>query len=78
MTAYATQCAHSRSMRTRSACEVGIRKAARALESETAWFAFGIGLIIDEVLSVGDEAFQKKWSLRMEEFRRQGLTGWCT
>ena len=31
-------------------------------------------LIIDEVLSVGDEAFQRKSAARMEEFRQQGAT----
>jgi ABC-2 type transport system ATP-binding protein/lipopolysaccharide transport system ATP-binding protein len=31
-------------------------------------------LIIDEVLSVGDEAFQKKSGTRMQEFREQGAT----
>jgi ABC-type polysaccharide/polyol phosphate transport system ATPase subunit len=31
-------------------------------------------LIIDEVLSVGDEAFQRKSAARMQEFRDQGAT----
>ena len=31
-------------------------------------------LIIDEVLSVGDEAFQRKSAARMQEFRSQGAT----
>jgi ABC-2 type transport system ATP-binding protein len=31
-------------------------------------------LIIDEVLSVGDEAFQRKSATRMQEFRDQGAT----
>jgi ABC-type polysaccharide/polyol phosphate transport system ATPase subunit len=31
-------------------------------------------LIIDEVLSVGDEAFQHKSAARMEEYRQQGAT----
>jgi ABC-type polysaccharide/polyol phosphate transport system ATPase subunit len=31
-------------------------------------------LIIDEVLGVGDEAFQKKCHTRMEKFRRQGAS----
>ncbi len=31
-------------------------------------------LIIDEVLSVGDEAFQRKSSARMQEFRQRGAT----
>src|SRR5258708_33964318 len=31
-------------------------------------------LIIDEVLSVGDEAFQKKCMERMRRFREQGVT----
>jgi len=31
-------------------------------------------LIIDEVLSVGDESFQRKSSARMQEFRNQGAT----
>ena len=31
-------------------------------------------LIVDEVLSVGDEAFQRKSLSRMEEFRRKGAT----
>lgn len=31
-------------------------------------------LIIDEVLSVGDEAFQRKCEMRMESFRRNGAT----
>ena len=50
------------------------RKTARAPELETALFAFGIGLIIDEVLSVGDEAFQKKCMERMRRFRERGVT----
>jgi ABC-type polysaccharide/polyol phosphate transport system ATPase subunit len=31
-------------------------------------------LIIDEVLSVGDEAFQRKSAGRMQEFRQRGAT----
>jgi ABC-2 type transport system ATP-binding protein/lipopolysaccharide transport system ATP-binding protein len=31
-------------------------------------------LIVDEVLSVGDEAFQRKSAARMQEFRQQGAT----
>jgi ABC-type polysaccharide/polyol phosphate transport system ATPase subunit len=31
-------------------------------------------LIVDEVLSVGDEAFQRKSGARMQEFREQGAT----
>ena len=31
-------------------------------------------LIVDEVLSVGDEDFQKKCALRMDHFRRSGVT----
>jgi ABC-2 type transport system ATP-binding protein/lipopolysaccharide transport system ATP-binding protein len=31
-------------------------------------------LLIDEVLSVGDESFQRKSSARMQEFRDQGAT----
>jgi ABC-type polysaccharide/polyol phosphate transport system ATPase subunit len=31
-------------------------------------------LIIDEILSVGDEAFQRKSATRMQEFRDQGAT----
>lgn len=31
-------------------------------------------LIVDEVLSVGDEAFQRKSGARMQEFRKQGAT----
>jgi ABC-2 type transport system ATP-binding protein len=31
-------------------------------------------LIVDEVLSVGDEAFQRKSSARMQQFREQGAT----
>ena len=31
-------------------------------------------LIVDEVLSVGDEAFQRKSAARMKEFREQGAT----
>jgi ABC-type polysaccharide/polyol phosphate transport system ATPase subunit len=31
-------------------------------------------LLIDEVLSVGDESFQRKSSARMQEFREQGAT----
>jgi len=31
-------------------------------------------LIIDEILSVGDETFQRKSSARMQEFREKGAT----
>ncbi|HOI68678.1 MAG TPA: hypothetical protein PLN41_02890 [Methanothrix sp.] len=31
-------------------------------------------LLVDEVLSVGDEAFQKKWAGKIEEIRRAGKT----
>jgi lipopolysaccharide transport system ATP-binding protein len=44
------------------------------LAFSTAIFTDPQTLLIDEVLAVGDEAFQKKCSAKIEEFRRQGKT----